>query len=56
MNTFKSKALLSGLVLICLLLLCGCAKKVALSSSTVKDNAQSIKFPLTSAAAPAIRN
>ena len=47
MNTFKSKALLSGLVLICLLLLCGCAKKVALSSSTVKDNAQSITAVVT---------
>ena len=47
MNTLKLKALFSGLVLICLLLLCGCAKKVKMSSSTVKDDAQSITAVVT---------
>ena len=47
MNTLKLKALFSGLVLICLLLLCGCAKKITMSSSTVKDDAQSITAVVT---------
>ena len=47
MNTLKLKALFSGLVLICLLLLCGCAKKKTMSSSTVKDDAQSITAVVT---------
>ena len=47
MNTLKLKALFSGLVLICLLLLCGCAKKITRSSSTVKDDAQSITAVVT---------
>ena len=47
MNTLKLKALFSGLVLICLLLLCGCAKKITMRSSTVKDDAQSITAVVT---------
>ena len=47
MNTVKPKTLLSVLVLICLLLLCGCAKKVKMSSSTVKDDAQRITAVVT---------
>ena len=47
MNTVKPKTLLSVLVLICLLLLCGCAKKITMSSSTVKDDAQSITAVVT---------
>ena len=47
MNPLKPKVLLSGIVLLCLLLLCGCAKKVTMSSSTVKDDAQSITAVVT---------
>ena len=42
-----SRLLLSGFCLLCLLLFCGCAKKVALSGADVKDDAQSITAVVT---------
>ena len=42
-----SLLLLSGFCLLCLLLFCGCAKKVALSGADVKDDAQSITAVVT---------
>ena len=48
MKAMKSiRILLWGISLLCLLFLCGCAKKVTLSSTVVKDDAQSIAAVVT---------